>query len=97
MRGALPGRRQLPSREELANAKEIESLYEESNGLPVQQSELLTLRKALEEINFWRAKAESLFVAKVDIEEAETLLKEGLATSEPLLLCRLLVLQLRFK
>jgi len=84
VRGALPGRRQLPSREELANAKEIESLYEESNGLPVQQSELLTLRKALEEINFWRAKAESLFVAKVDIEEAETLLKEGLALSTKL-------------
>ena len=84
VRGALPGRRQLPPREELANAREIEALYEEAHGLPVQQSELLTLRKSLEELNFWRAKSESLFVAKVDVEEAEALLKEGMALSTKL-------------
>ena len=81
VRTALPGRRQLPPRDELANAREIEALYEESSGLPVQQSELLTLRKALEELNFWRAKSESLFAAKVAFEDADALLKEGMSLS----------------
>lgn len=62
VRQALPGRRQLPPREELASSQEIEELFNQATGLPVQQNELITLRKSLEEISFWRAKAESLFV-----------------------------------
>jgi len=84
VRQALPGRRQLPPRDELASAHEIEELFKESTGLPVQQNELITLRKSLEEINFWRAKAESLFDNKVDIDDAEALLKEGLSLSSRL-------------
>ena len=81
VRSALPGRRQLLNRNELANARDIEALHEQASGLPVQQSELLTVRKAIEELNFWRAKSESLFVDKVDIDDAEALLKEGLGLS----------------
>lgn len=84
VRSALPGRRQIAQRDELANARDIEVLYEEASGLPVQQSELLTVRKAIEELSFWRAKSESLFITKVDIKDAEALLKEGMGLSTKL-------------